>query len=196
MGSTAVKLGVGELRRKATNRFRSNEDRLTANQLFDEKQARLLFQSLTKLEGTAIKLAQMLSMETDLLPEEYSNELAKSYLQVPPLNRVLVNKVFQEEFNEIPGNIFTSFDSTTFAAASLGQVHNATVATGAKVTVKIQYPGIHVAMESDIKLLRKLMHTLPNKEIVEQSIVEIHARLREELGLISGVYEPFQTISL
>ncbi len=180
ISGAAIKIGVGQLQSKATRAITGKEGG-EQDSVIDDKTAQQLFSTLVKLRGTAIKLAQMLGMEAGLLPENLRLELEKSWHQVPPLNRVLVRKVLQESFEKSPSELFAQFDSTAVAAASLGQVHRATTHEGEQVAVKIQYPGIHVAMESDIKLLRKLALTLPNKKLTSLSIDEIHARLAEEL---------------
>lgn len=180
-GATVLKMGMGELRHKAKRPFMSEQERETEKSLLDDKNAQLLFKALTQLRGTALKLAQMLGMELDILPEKYRKELEKSFHKVPPLNRVLVRKVIQEEFGKPPEALFNQFDSTAFAAASLGQVHAALLPDGTEVAVKIQYPGIHVAMESDMNLMRKVSIGIPNSTIVRQSIDEVHARLKEEV---------------
>ena len=181
-GATALKMGVSQLRHKAKRPFMSEQERETEKTILDDKNAQLLFTALTQLRGTALKLAQMLGMELDILPDRYRKELEKSFHKVPPLNRVLVRKVIQEEFAKTPEALFKQFDSTAFAAASLGQVHAALLPDGTEVAVKIQYPGIHVALESDMNLMGKVAIGMPNSTIVKQSIDEVHARLKEEVN--------------
>ena len=189
VGSTAMKLGVGKLKNKAKRPFLSEQRKQDAKHTQHDKDAEVLFKAITKLRGTAVKIAQMLGMETDLLPQSVAQELSKSYHQVPPLNRVLVHKVITKEFGKAADQIFEKFDPVAMAAASLGQVHHAEVDNGRSVAVKVQYPGIHVSIESDLKLLRKLAggiirllpkHRQPNKDVVEKSIDEIGLRLMEE----------------
>lgn len=180
-GATAVKLGIGHLGHRVKRPFLSEPDRREAREALDDKNARLLFEALSQLRGTALKAAQMLSMEIELLPEAYRRELEKSCHRVPPLNRVLVRKVLMEEFGKPPEALFARFDAEAFAAASLGQVHAATLHDGTPVAVKIQYPGIHVAIDSDMTLMRQLAHGMPNSRLVLHSLEEIHARLREEV---------------
>lgn len=180
-GATAVRLGLGQLGHRAKRPFLSNEGREASEQALEEKQARLLFDTLSQLRGTALKAAQMLCMEMELLPEPYRLELEKACHRVPPLNRVLVRKVLIEEFGRPPEALFAKFDDEAFAAASLGQVHAATTRDGHRVAVKIQYPGIHVAIDSDIALMRQVARAMPNQRLALQSLDEIHARLREEV---------------
>ncbi|OQW98129.1 MAG: hypothetical protein BWK73_53255 [Thiothrix lacustris] len=184
VGSTALKVGLREVQHKVKRPFLSAQRQQEAKQEVDDHNASLLFDTLTQLRGTALKAAQMLSMEVELLPERYRRELEKSFHQVPPLNRVLVRKALHEQFGKPPEHLFATFDTTAFAAASLGQVHAATLPDGTPVAVKIQYPGIHVAMDNDMKLLRQLARGLPNPEIALQSLLEIQARLREEVDYL------------
>jgi predicted unusual protein kinase regulating ubiquinone biosynthesis (AarF/ABC1/UbiB family) len=180
-GATAVRLGIGQLGHRVKRPFLSEAGRKEARAVLDDKNASLLFEALSQLRGTALKAAQMLSLEVELLPEAYRRELEKSCHQVPPLNRVLVRKALLEEFGQPPEALFSRFDAEAFAAASLGQVHAAALHDGTPVAVKIQYPGIHVAIDSDMALMRQFARGLPNSQIVLQSLEEIHARLREEV---------------
>ena len=180
-GATALRLGVGHLGHRAKRPFLSAAEREADRQTLEDKQARLLFDALSQLRGTALKMAQMLCMETELLPEAYRRELEKACHRVPPLNRVLVRKALMEEFGQPPEVLFARFDPEAFAAASLGQVHAATLHDGRQVAVKIQYPGIHVAIDNDIALMRKFALGMPNARLALQSLTEIHARLREEV---------------
>lgn len=189
VGTTAVKLGVGKLKSKVKRPFLDDSAKVVEAENRQDADAELLFKAVTQLRGTAAKVAQMMGMESDLLPERVRTELAKSYHQIPPLNRVLVRKVVQEELGDSPENLFKAFNADALAAASLGQVHQATLHDGSEVAVKIQYPGIHVSIDSDMKLLSKLStsgmrlmpkHRQPNKDVLEQSIVEVGSRLREE----------------
>jgi len=189
VGTTAMKLGVGKIKNKAKRPFLSAEKRKDAQQSQEDQDAEILFNAITKLRGTAVKLAQMMGMETDLLPDRIQKELSKSYHQVPPLNRVLVQKVILAEFGKNTDQLFEKFDTVAMAAASLGQVHRAEIGKGTSVAVKVQYPGINVTIESDLKLLRKFTsngvrllpkHKQPKKQIIDASIDEIGLRLMEE----------------
>jgi len=180
VGSTALKIGMNQLRSKARGTFRSIE----TDDGLDDKSVQQLFDAMIKLRGTAIKLGQMLGLESGLLPDNVQKELQKSWHQIPPLNRVLVRKVMLDEFGCTPDQLFREFESTAFAAASLGQVHNALLSDGSRVAVKIQYPGIHVAMQSDISLMRKVIIGLPQRKIATITLDEIEDRLTEELDYV------------
>jgi len=100
VGSTAMKIGLGKLKTKAKRKFLSDEDQAAVQEKQEDAEAEILFKAMTQLRGTAVKLAQLLGMETDLIPPKIQRELSKSYHQVPPLNRVLVNKVVQQSLGK------------------------------------------------------------------------------------------------
>ncbi|HZX30083.1 MAG TPA: AarF/ABC1/UbiB kinase family protein [Rhodocyclaceae bacterium] len=180
-GTTAVRLGLNQLGHRIKRPFLSAGREQEARETLDDRNARLLFEALSQLRGTALKAAQMLCMEVDLLPEAYRRELGKSCHRVPPLNRVLVRKVLVEEFGQPPEALFSHFESEAFAAASLGQVHAAILHDGTRAAVKIQYPGVAAAIDSDLGMLRQMARGLPNPQLMQHALEDVHARLREEV---------------
>ncbi len=183
-GFAIARVGMGEFAHKVKRPFLSKQKIINDKELLDDKNAKILFNALSQLRGTALKLAQMLGMEQGFLPESYTKELEKSFHQVPPLNRVLVRKVFMSEFNQSPELIFSQFKSEAFAAASLGQVHKAIISENekeTKVAVKVQYPGINVSIKSDLTIIRGVSRGLPNTHLILQSLDEVEARLMEEV---------------
>jgi len=122
----------------------------------DEAIGKIIIKTLSQMKGLAVKLAQFLSMEEGLLPEAMRKELHSANYNVTPLTKAVVRKAVKVELGDIPENIFHTFDYIPFAAASLGQVHKATILSNQQeieVAVKIQYPGIANTIESDIALL-------------------------------------------
>lgn len=179
-GLAAAKVGLGELGHKIKRPFLSEQNAKLQKDILDDKNAKILFTALTQLRGTALKVAQMIGMDQGILPEAYRKELSKSFHQVPPLNRVLVRKIMLEELNNPPEKVFATFESKAFAAASLGQVHKAELADGTTVAVKVQYPGIAASIASDMTMIRGISRSLPNTQLILQSIAEVEARLKEE----------------
>ena len=145
-----------------------------------------IFKLLSVLKGVSLKAAQLLSMELELLPKEFQEELKKACYQVPPLNRAVVRKGIQAEFKKTPETIFSSFELTAFAAASIGQVHKATLNTKERVVVKIQYPGIEKTIHSDMKMLTFFLLKLPipkikeKKTLIKTYLDECQSRFIEE----------------
>lgn len=179
-GLAVAKVGAKQLGHLSKRPFLSREQAERQRQEIDDASAEAIFEALSHLRGTALKVAQMLSMETDLLPERYRRELARSYHQVPPLNRALIRKVMIDELGTPPEKLFASFEAQAFAAASLGQVHAATDAEGRRLAVKVQYPGIDATIRSDIQLVRQLIRPLPDSDVIGRVLGEIEARLHEE----------------
>lgn len=179
-GKTAVRMSRKALGYLARKPFLTEAKRIEARGAMNRESAALLFEGLSLLRGTALKMAQLLSMEFDIFPPEIRKELQKSYHQVPPINRALVRKIVQNAFGEPPERMFHSFDLGAFAAASLGQVHRATTRDGRRLAVKIQYPGIRQTIQSDVQLLRAALRPLPEFRLVAPAIEEIETRLLEE----------------
>lgn len=148
----------------------------------------ILFQALNQLKGTALKVSQLLSLETGLLPEGVRAVLARGCHQATPLNRAMVHRVFHQEFNQDAEALFESFEPQAFAAASLGQVHHALLPGGQRVVVKVQYPGIAASVASDMRMIRDLLQglrlstdLLPHRAIVDRTLSQVERTLAEEL---------------
>ena len=181
-GIAAIKVGTRELQHKVKRPFLTSANEKQRKRELDEKNAQILFNAMTQLRGTALKIAQMIGMELDLLPASYQQELQKSFHQVPPLNKVLIRKVMIEQLGQPPEKLFARFDSTAFAAASLGQVHKANLPDGTQLTVKVQYPGIGSAIDSDLAMARSIVRKMKDAKIILLSLDEIEARLKEEVN--------------
>lgn len=152
---------------------------------------RILFGALGQLRGTALKVSQLLSMHPNLLPERVRQELQRAHHQAPPINRALIGRVFRQSFGQEPEALFTQFEPTAFAAASLGQVHRAQLVGHGTVAVKVQYPGIASTIASDIALmrtaLRALAHTdipMPGDHVIDSVMNEIEATLLREVDYL------------
>jgi predicted unusual protein kinase regulating ubiquinone biosynthesis (AarF/ABC1/UbiB family) len=181
-GGAMLKAGSKHLSHVAKRPFLSKAARnAQQQQQLDDDTARILFEAFSRLRGTALKIAQMLSMESNLMPDWFRQEMRKSYHQVPPLGRPLIRKLILQDFGKPPEAIFTHFDTNAFAAASLGQVHSATGSQGEELAVKLQYPGIDVTIDSDLQLLRGVIRRSRYAKLLLSSIDEIEQRLHEEV---------------
>lgn len=179
-GKTAAKVGAKVANYLVKRPFLSPEAKRAARKNVDEAAARDVFACLCNLKGTALKIAQLFSMEMEMVPEAVRKELEKSYNQVPPMNRVLANKAAANALKEAPGEVFGSFSGSAFAAASLGQVHEATAPGGEPLAVKIQYPGISRTILDDMRLVKGILGRLPDARHAIPILDEIEARLLEE----------------
>jgi predicted unusual protein kinase regulating ubiquinone biosynthesis (AarF/ABC1/UbiB family) len=145
--------------------------------------------TLGEMKGAAMKIGQMASfIDVDFLPPEYreiyQKQLSKLRTHAPAMPWDQVRTVLEEEYDEQPERVFASIEEDAFAAASIGQVHRATLHDGSKVAVKIQYPGIADALESDVanagilvRLARVLAPGLDAKAVAS----ELRERVLEEL---------------
>lgn len=180
----AAKVGAQALGYYSKRPFLSESKKQEAKITTATNSAKTLFRGLSLLRGTALKMAQQLSLESDLLPAEACTELAKAYHQVPPLNRALARRVIKDAFGGWPEEIFPRFETKAFAAASLGQVHLAKAHDGQTLAIKLQYPGIAQTIDDDLKLLRNLLRPLLNQNQIEPALEEVAERLREEVNYI------------
>lgn len=121
---------------------------------FRQSSSRRMREELGSLKGAAMKLGQILSLQTQALPQEVIQELASLQMQAPGMHPTLARAQFKGALGKYPEEVFREFEEEPFAAASLGQVHRAVTRRGENVVVKIQYPAIRAAIENDLKLLR------------------------------------------
>jgi len=160
-----------------------------ANALFgkgdaDARNARALKEALGKLKGPLMKVAQMVATVPDLLPPEFAQELAQLQTNAPAMGPGFVRRRMAAELGPDWQARFGAFELEPAAAASLGQVHRATSSEGRPLAVKLQYPDMQSAVESDLGQMRaalaigrQLFGSVDTREIAE----EISDRIREEL---------------
>ncbi|MDT3425509.1 ubiquinone biosynthesis protein [Paenibacillus forsythiae] len=111
---------------------------------------------LEDLGPTFVKLGQVASTRSDLLPESIINELVKLQDHVPPFPAEMARNIVEQELDQPLGEIFDSFEETPLAAASIGQVHRGVLLSGQPVAIKIQRPGVMRMMSRDLEILRDL----------------------------------------
>lgn len=151
----------------------------------DRKNAEEIFNVLSQLKGTALKIAQMLSVDTGVLPKAYAEKFAAAQNNAMKLSGPLVMNTFRKYTGKSPQEIYDQFDTEAVAAASIGQVHLA-YKDGKKLAVKIQYPGVADSIHSDINMVKPLVLRFMgiSEKAVEQYIVEIVDRLIEETDYV------------
>src|SRR2546421_4813114 len=174
---------------RAANRVRT-PDRAAAAE--NERTAALvneLVEQLGRMRGAAMKVGQILSMvEFDGLGDEQQDELQQKLATlrdgIPPVPFGRLEKLLRQELGAPPGRVFSDFDESAFAAASIGQVHRATTVDGAEVAVKVQYPGVAEAGETDLRnamLLVPLVKRLAPGLDAKALATEMRERIAEEL---------------
>jgi predicted unusual protein kinase regulating ubiquinone biosynthesis (AarF/ABC1/UbiB family) len=140
--------------------------------------------ALGGLKGPLMKVAQLMATIPDALPEEYVQELIQLQSNAPAMGWVFVKRRMQSELGADWQRRFASFEREAAAAASLGQVHRATLEDGTRVACKLQYPDMDSAVEADLRQLKLVfeIYRRYDRAIDPGSIhEEIAARLREEL---------------
>ena len=160
------------------------------------KNARRIVEGSQQLRGAFMKLIQMLSTRADLLPGAALDILKATQSDVPPMDYAVISRQLRRELGKAPEQLFASFETTAFAAASLGQVHRARLKSGEQVAVKIQYPGVDKTVEQDLgnlKLLLRALQTvagdLMRQKIDTKTIYnELNERLREELDYVNEAH--------
>ncbi len=143
-----------------------------------------LREALGGLKGPLMKVAQILSTVPDLLPEEYSRELIQLQSNAPSMGWPFVRRRMVGELGRTWMDNFAAFDRSAAAAASLGQVHRASLPDGRPLACKLQYPEMSSAVEADLKQLKMVfsMYRRYDPAIDPSEIhAELSARLREEL---------------
>jgi len=134
--------------------FLNEEGAIGQKKAFQREQAKQVREKLQGLRGPIMKVGQVLSMQTHFLSTELIEELSALQMQAPPMHPTLMRAQFKGAFGKYPEEVFRSFEPEPFAAASLGQVHWAVTKSGEDVAVKIQYPAMQEAIESDFQALR------------------------------------------
>lgn len=150
----------------------------------DERIAKALAAALGKSKGPLMKVAQMVSTIPDFLPAEYAEELSQLQAQAPAMGWPFVRRRMRAELGPDWHSKFTEFGKDAAHAASLGQVHRATLPDGREVACKLQYPDMASAVESDVGQLKLLLGTfkrLDGSIDPTEMVDEITDRLREEL---------------
>lgn len=152
-----------------------------AKEQLDEDNANDIYESLSELKGSALKVAQIMSMDKNMLPQAMQDKFALAQYSAPPLSYPLVVKTFKHYFEKSPEQMFDSFTKNAVNAASIGQVHKATL-NGKKLAVKVQYPGVADSVKSDLKMVKPIaMKMLGLKESeVKQYFEEVETKLLEE----------------
>ncbi|MAJ52169.1 MAG: ABC transporter [Flammeovirgaceae bacterium] len=182
---TGAKVGVNYIKYYGT---RLTEDIDKAKETLNNANANDIYDGLKNLKGSALKVAQMLSMEKSIMPAAYVEKFSLSQFSVPPLSPALVNKTFRKYFGKSAHEIFDRFDPNSVNAASIGQVHQAEK-DGKKIAVKIQYPGVASSISSDLSLIKPIairMFNIKSKDS-DKYFKEVEEKLINETNYILEV---------
>lgn len=187
---TGAKVGVNYLKYYGDKITKTEEE---AKESLNKNNAADIYDSLKQLKGSALKVAQMLSMDKNILPRAYVEKFSLAQFSVPPLSAPLVNKTFKNYFGKQPNEIYDTFNATSINAASIGQVHQATK-DGKKLAVKIQYPGVAESISSDLALVKPIaikMFNIKGKDS-DKYFKEVEDKLIEETNYINEVKQSIE----
>ncbi|WP_042492434.1 ABC1 kinase family protein [Aequorivita sublithincola] len=179
--TTGVKVGGNYLKyygKKLVNSEHTKDE-------LNESNAEDIYDSLKNLKGSALKVAQMLSMEKNIMPKAYVEKFSLAQFQVPPLSAPLVRKTFKKYFGDTPESLYDTFNAESVAAASIGQVHKAKK-DGKDLAIKIQYPGIAESISSDLAMVKPVamkMFNIKGKDS-DKYFQEVEGKLLEETNYI------------
>ena len=147
--------------------------------------------AFSELGPSFIKFAQVLATRPDLITNEYADEFKKLQDKVPSFSSAIARSTIESEFNILIEDVFIEFDDVPIAAASIAQVHNATLKTGEKIVVKVQRPDIKDTIETDIAILRAIARLMikyiPESKLFDpEGIVDEFARtVKRELDFVT-----------
>ena len=179
---TGAKVGVNYLKYYGDKIVNSEAD---AKERLNENNANDIYDSLKTLKGSALKMAQMMSMEKNIMPKAFVDKFSLSQFSVPPLSAPLVLKTFKKSFGKLPHELFDRFETEAINAASIGQVHRAEK-NGKTLAVKIQYPGVAQSIQSDLAIVKPVAMKMFNikGEHSEKYFKEGETKLSEETNYV------------
>jgi ubiquinone biosynthesis protein len=156
----------------------------------NKKSPQNLRKAFEELGPTFIKIGQILSTRTDILPKEYVMELSKLQDSAPREDKEILEAVFKDDINKNITECFFSFNEVPIASASIAQVHEAVLLDGRSVVVKIQRPDIYEKMKMDISILKRIIKLTKqriNIKVVDplEVLEEIEETTRNELNFIN-----------
>ncbi|MFC1690921.1 ABC1 kinase family protein [Nanoarchaeota archaeon] len=193
--STLFKYDLGYLiKRIKLHKFLSAKDRLKKQKFLEkEYKPKLLRKALEELGGGFIKLGQLLSLRPDLIPKEYCDEFSKLQDEVKAFPTEEAKSIIVTELKKSMKKIFKEFSDKPIAAASIGQVHRATLKSGEEVIVKVQRLGVKEKIQQDIDILKYLAELIDEHLSLEfvdfEGIVkEIERYTKDELDYLKEAH--------
>jgi len=158
-----------------------------ATELAQLEPAARVRRAMEEMGPTFVKLGQILATRVDLLPPEWIAELEKLQDRAPSVSFDLIRQQLEEDFGAPPEDLFAELDPQPIAAASMAQVHRATLFDGTLVIIKVRRPGIRPIVEADLRLLARLaaiteselpdMRRYKPKELIRQFTLSLRAEM-------------------
>ena len=163
----------------------TEQQRRELDEQFAIRTADDVVRELGSMKGAAMKVGQMLSFQLEGLPPAAQRSLSSLQAQVPPMAPSLAEQVIETSLGKHPDRLFLHWDPEPVAAASIGQVHKATLFSGTEVAVKVQYPGVAEAISADLanaKWLHRMLSAVALRNLdIDEMVTELRARMDEEV---------------
>ncbi|MES2309197.1 MAG: AarF/ABC1/UbiB kinase family protein [Verrucomicrobiota bacterium] len=174
---TGAKVGLNYLKYYGKKSITGNSDKTDLHQ----ENAVAVYKTFSELKGGPLKVAQMLSIDQNLLPGPYAQEFSQAQYSAPPLSYPLVVRTFKREFKKEPLEIFDTFNPEASSGASIGQVHLAQK-KGHRYAVKVQYPGVAQSLKTDLAVVKPIAIRIIglNESDMDPYFKEVEERLLEE----------------
>lgn len=180
LGKALIKITATASKNRLKRTFFKNNEKEKLVKDNHKDIAKIIMDALGELKGVSVKIAQQIGLGMGFLPQEYLDEITKSFNDIPPINKALIRKIIKTELGSDARELFDSFDMSPFAAASLGQVHLALL-DKTELALKVQYPGIKKSIESDMTVLHFGLKRFAKGQNIDHIIGEIQERLYEEV---------------
>jgi len=164
LGSSQAKIAARYFSYSVRKHFVEDEKRKDLFSHFQLQSALQLLGTMGYLRGAIMKIGQFLGNLPQILPHELVEIFESLQFEAPPMHYAFIREMFLDELGQEPEEVFATFEKNAFAAASLGQVHRATLHNGQEVAVKIQYPNIAETIEADMRTLGLLLQTMRFKK--------------------------------
>lgn len=182
--SIATKMATQRMRQL----FQSEEQSEQAKQELIAHIGEQVAVTLGEMKGAVMKVGQIASQMSDVLPQSVADALTVLQKASPPMPFPVIQKQIRRQLGDNPDQLFKHFDEVPFAAASIGQVHRATTHDGIDVVVKVQYPAVKESIDSDMRHLRRILKLggllKVSTEVLDALFREIKQQLQEELNYI------------
>ncbi|GAA5133121.1 AarF/UbiB family protein [Prosthecobacter algae] len=186
LAGTGARVGMNYLKYYGQRAVTPQTAQPALREELDAVNAKAVYDSFSRLKGGPLKLAQMLSIDQNLLPPAYASQFAQAQYSAPPLSWPLVRRTLEREFGQPVEALYDTFSREAAHGASIGQVHVATRA-GKKLAVKVQYPGVAESMRSDLRVVKPValqMFGLREEDIAHY-FTEVETRLLEETDYVT-----------
>lgn len=149
----------------------------------DKTAPRKLRIAFERLGPSFVKIGQILSTRSDLLPEPYIKELSKLQSNVLPLSKEIVMLAIAEELNQTIDSVFSEITESPLASGSVAQTHRARLLNGEEVVIKIQRPHLAEIVEEDLSLLIRISRKLPRSLVPMVNLTDVFYQLKDSLTL-------------